>query len=87
MAPFHSSSRRGVLLSLSWKGNSYDNAPVEHFFGSLKNELARHRPFLDQSEARQVIVEYIEEFYNRQRLHQALGYRSPEEFEKMAGES
>jgi putative transposase len=42
----------------------------------------RHRQFRDQTEARQAIVEYIEGFYNRQRLHQALGYRSPEEFER-----
>jgi putative transposase len=76
-----------VLLSMSWKGNCYDNVPVENFFGSLKNELARHRPFFDQPEVRQAIGEYIEEFYNRQRVHQALGYRSPEEFEKMASES
>jgi putative transposase len=55
---------------------------VESFFSSLKNELVRHRSFQTQTEAQQAIVEYIQEFYNRQRLHQALGYRSPEEFEK-----
>jgi transposase InsO family protein len=80
-------ARRGVVVSMSRKGNCYDNAPVESFFSSLKNELVRHRQFHDQAEARQAIVEYIEGFYNRQRLHQALGYRSPEEFEKMTGES
>ena len=64
------------------KGNCYDNAPVESFFSSLKNELVRHRQFHDQAKARQAIVEYIEGFYNRQRLHQALDYRSPEEFER-----
>ena len=55
---------------------------MESFFSSLRNELVRHRQFRDQAEARQAIVEYIEEFYNCQRLHQALGYRSPEEFER-----
>jgi hypothetical protein len=44
---------------MSWKGNCYDNAPVESFFSSLKNELVRHRQFRDQAEARQAIVEYI----------------------------
>lgn len=75
-------ARRGVVVSMSRKGNCYDNAPVESFFSSLKNELVRHRQFQDQAEARQAIVEYIDRFYNRQRLHQALGYRSPEEFER-----
>jgi transposase InsO family protein len=74
-------TRRGVILSMSRKGNCYDNAPVESFFSTLKNELVRHRQFQSQAEARQAIFEYIEGFYNRQRLHQALGYRTPEEFE------
>jgi putative transposase len=76
-------ARRGVIASMSRKGNCYDNAPVESFFSSLKNELVHHRQFQNQAEARYAIAEYIEVFYNRQRLHQALGYRSPEEFEKM----
>ena len=80
-------ARRGVVASMSRKGNCDDNAPVESFFSSLKNKLVRHRQFQNQAEARDAIAEYIERFYNRQRLHQALGYRSPEEFEKMAGES
>lgn len=49
---------------------------------SLKNELTRHRCFQHHAEARYAIAEYIEVFYNRRRLHQALGYRSPEEFEQ-----
>jgi putative transposase len=80
-------ARRGVIASMSRKGNCYDNAPVESFFSSLKNELVRHRRFQNQAEAQVAIVEYIEQFYNRQRLHQALGYRSPEEFERMGSES
>jgi transposase InsO family protein len=75
-------ARRGVIPSMSRKGNCYDNAPVESFFSSLKNELVRHRRFQHHAEARYAIAEYIEVFYNRQRLHQALGYRSPEEFER-----
>lgn len=75
-------ARRGVVVSMSRKGNCYDNAPVESFFSSLKNELVHHRQFQHQAEAQLAITEYIERFYNRQRLHQALGYRSPEEFEQ-----
>ena len=75
-------ARRGVMPSMSRKGNCYDNAPVESCFSSLKNELTRHRQFQHHAEARYAIAVYIEMFYNRERLHQALGYRSPEEFER-----
>ena len=78
-------ARRGVVLSRSRKSNGYDNAPVESFFSSLKNERVRHRQFQNQAEARSAIAEYIERFYNRQRVHQALGYRRPEEFERHEG--
>lgn len=78
-------AHRGVVPSMSRKGNCYDNAPVESFFSSLKNELTRHRDFPHHAEARYAIAEYIEVFYNRQRLHQALGYRSPEAFERQEG--
>jgi len=80
-------AHRGVVASMSRKGNCYDNAPVESFFSSLKNELTRHRHFQHHAEARYAIAEYIEVFYNRQRLHQALGYRSPEEFERRESEA
>ena len=75
-------ARRGVVVSMSRRGNCYDNAPVESFFSSLKNELVRHRQFQTQAEAQVAIEDYIARFYNQQRLHQALGYRSPEEFER-----
>jgi putative transposase len=65
---------------MSRKRNFYDNAPVKSFFSTLKNELVRHRQFVSQAEAQMAIEDYIARFYNRQRLHQALGYRSPEEF-------
>jgi transposase InsO family protein len=58
---------------MSHKGNCYENAPVERFFGSLKNELVQHRGFHHHTAARYAIVEFIERGYNRQRLHQALG--------------
>jgi len=55
---------------------------VENFFSSLKSELVRHRKFQNQAEAQMAIEDYIDRFYNLQRLHQALDYRSPEEFER-----
>ena len=80
-------TRRGVVLSVSRKGNCYDNAVVESFFSTLKNELTHECSFQDRTEARQAIFQYIEGFYNRTRLHQTLGYQSPEEFEQQAGDS
>ena len=79
-------ARRGVILRLSRKGNCDDNAPVESFFSTLKHESGRHRQFQDHAEARQAIFEYLEGFSSRQCLHQALGSRSPEEFEQQAGD-
>lgn len=71
----------GIVQSMSAKGNAYDNAPMESFFSRLKNELIHGRHFQTREEARRDIFEYIEVFYNRQRAHSALGYRSPMEFE------
>ncbi len=70
-----------IIQSMSSTGNAYDNAPMESFFSRLKNELVHHRRYRTRQEARQDIFEYIEVFYNRQRAHSALGYRSPLEFE------
>jgi putative transposase len=78
-------TRRGVVRSVSRKVNCYDNAVVERFFSTLKNELVRHRDFADRDEARRAIFDYVEAFYNRRRLHQTLGYCSPEEFERLSG--
>lgn len=73
-----------MIPSMSRKGNCYDNACVESFFSHLKNELIHHHSFRDRDEARSAIFDYIEMFYNRQRLHQTLNYRSPEQYERMA---
>jgi putative transposase len=69
-------------ISMSRKGNCFDNAPMESFWGSLKTELVHHRNFATRAEAESAIREYIEVFYNRQRLHSRLGYRSPVVFAK-----
>ena len=73
--------RRGMLPSMSRKGDVWDNAPGESLFGTLKCELVHHwsRPPRDQ--ARREVFDFIEVFYNRQRLHSSLGYLSPAAFE------
>ena len=73
----------GLIASMSRKGMPYDNAVMESFFSSLKQELTHHESFADRDEARSQVFDYIEVFYNRQRLHSGLNYRSPAEFEKM----
>ncbi|WP_242651712.1 IS3-like element ISCce3 family transposase [Ruminiclostridium cellulolyticum] len=72
----------GFTASMSRKGNCYDNACMESFFGTLKTELIYLTRFKTRTEARLAIFEYIEVFYNRIRLHSKLGYKSPVEFEK-----
>ena len=74
----------GLIASMSRKGMPYDNAVMESFFSSLKQELTHHERFINRDEARSKVFDYIEIFYNRQRLHSRLGYQSPEQFEKMA---
>ena len=70
-------SRSGIVPSMSRKGNCYDNAVVESFFSSLKNELIHHRDYHTRDQARTEIFDYIELFYNRQRIHQSLDYETP----------
>ena len=70
-----------LVPSMSRRGNCYDNAVVESFFGTLKTELVHHEHYPTRDVARQSLFEYIEVFYNRQRRHSALGYQSPHEFE------
>lgn len=74
----------GLVSSMSRKGMPYDNAVMESFFSSLKQELTHHERFKDRDAARAHIFEYIESFYNRLRLHSSLDYRSPETYERMA---
>jgi transposase InsO family protein len=71
----------GMIGSMSRRGNCWDNACVESFFGTLKRELIHHRQYRTREEATQDIFEYLEVFYNRQRRHSTLGYQSPAEFE------
>ena len=75
-------ARHEVLQSMSGKGNCYDNAISESFFGTMKKELIYISRFSTRAEAREAIFEYIEVFYNRQRRHSSLGYLSPAEFER-----
>lgn len=71
----------GFIQSMSRKGNCYDNAVAESFFHTLKTEHVYDYRYETRAEAMQSIFEYIEMFYNRQRRHSALGYRSPVSFE------
>jgi len=74
----------GIVCSMSRRGNCWDNAPVESFFGTLKQELINRCRFVTRQQARQQVFEYIEAWYNRQRRHSSLGYISPVEFERRA---
>ena len=76
-----------MLRSMSAKGNCYDNAVVESFFSTLKNELVHHCIFKTRAEARLAIFEFIEVFYNRHRRHASLNFVSPVEYECKAGVS
>jgi len=67
----------GLQASMSGRGNCFDNAPMESFWGTLKQELVHHRHYRSRQEAMEDITEYIEIFYNRQRLQARLGYLSP----------
>ena len=70
----------GMVASMSRRGNCYDNAPMESFWGSLKNELVHHCRYSTRAEAEASIREYIEIFYNRHRRHSRLGYLAPAVF-------
>lgn len=77
----HLLSEHGIELSMSGKGECWDNAVMESFWATLKVECVYLAHYLTRQQARASIFEYIEVFYNRQRLHSALGYQSPEAFE------
>lgn len=76
----HLLQRFGMKASMSGKGNCYDNAPMESFWGTLKNELVHRRRYETRAQAIQEIDEYITVFYNRQRRHSRLGNLSPAAF-------
>jgi transposase InsO family protein len=78
----HCLDRHGIRPSMGAKGTAYDNAVAESFFSNLKNELVHHCDFRTREEARSAIFGYIELFYNRQRIHQSLGYQTPQQFEE-----
>ncbi len=74
-----------LCCSMSRKGECLDNAVVESFFGTLKNELIYHEDYQTREQAKQSIFEYIEVFYNRQRRHEFLNYMTPVEYEEKFG--
>lgn len=78
----HLLAEHKMISSMSRKGNCYDNACVESFFGSLKNEMVAFERFATREEAKQKIFEWIEVFYNRVRRHSTLRFMSPVDFEK-----
>jgi transposase InsO family protein len=77
-------SQSGIVMSMSGKGECYDNALMESFCGTLKSECVDRQSFASRAQARLVIFEYLEVFYNRQRLHSSLGYLSPVTYELRA---
>lgn len=76
--------RNGMVQSMSRKGDCWDNAVVESFFGTLKRELVYHESYGTRADARLSVFQYIEGYYNRRRRHSALGYLSPIGFEQAA---
>ncbi len=71
----------GIECSMSRTGNCYDNAVMERFFWSLKHEWTKHESFENLDDAQWSVFKYIETFYNRVRIHQALGYKTPDQYE------
>lgn len=73
----------GFTCSMSRKGDCWDNAPMESFFGTLKKELVHHERYETRVQVRKSLFEYIEAFYNTIRKHSALGYKSPVQFQQV----
>lgn len=71
----------GIVSSMSGKGDCWDNAPVESFFATLKKELVYRERYATREQAKVSLFDYIEVFYNRIRIHSALGYMSPLQYE------
>jgi transposase InsO family protein len=77
-------SRNGFICSISGKGNCYDNTVMEIFYHTFKVEMIYGQRYRPRSEAQTAVFDYIEIFYNRQRLHSSLDYQAPEAFERAA---
>jgi transposase InsO family protein len=75
-------SRHGIECSMSGAGQCCDNAPAESFFATLRKELVHHEPFATRVQARASIFEYVEVFYNNERLHSSLGHVTPAAYEQ-----
>jgi putative transposase len=74
----------GITPSMSRRANPLDNAPMESFFHTLKTELVHHRTYATRNKAKRDLFAYMGEFYNRRRLHSALGYHTPTQAEQGA---
>ncbi len=77
-------ARNGMHCSMSRKADCWDNAPVESFFGSIKTELDSGSGYQTRQAARSELFQFIEGFYNRQRLHSGIGYMIPMQKEQLA---
>jgi transposase InsO family protein len=75
--------KSGAVVSMSRKGNCWDNAVMERFFGSMKSECTDGKIYFTKSEAINDVIDFIENFYNSQRLHSTLNYMSPAAYEKL----
>lgn len=73
-----------IMSSMSRKGDCWDNAPVESFFATLKKELVHQEKYATREQAKASLFEYMEGYYNRMRRHSALGYLTPEQYEKQS---
>ena len=73
----------GIAVSMSRKGNCWDNAVAESFFATIKAELINRTRWSNRLELRSAVFEYIEVFYNRRRLHSSIGYKTPAEVENL----
>ena len=80
----HLLSSNEITVSMSGRGDCYDNAMMESFWATLKTELVHQQHYATREQAKAAIFEYVEVFYNRKRLHSSLGYVSPESFEAAA---
>jgi len=75
--------KSGAVVSMSRKGNCWDNAVMERFFGSMKSERTDGKIYFTKTEATDDVIDFIENFYNSQRLHSTLNYMSPAAYEKL----